>query len=99
VIRDSIKWKDSHTCLRRVGIQVIWLPCCREGVIGARILFLVLRNGGLELLLPDITPGAHSVADDLDVELRHLAKCRFKHAKEKKDNMFKELKEGERFQW
>jgi hypothetical protein len=81
-----------HTCLRRVRIQIIWLPCCREGVIGARILLLVLRNGRLQLLLPDIAPGAHSVADDLDVELRHPAESRFKHAKGKKDYMFKELR-------
>jgi hypothetical protein len=53
---------------------------------------LVLRNGRFKLLLSDITPRAHRVADDLDIELRHLAKRRFKHAKEKKDNMCMRIK-------
>lgn len=47
----------------------------------------VLSNGCFKLLLPDIAPGANRVTDDLDIELRHFAKCGFKHAKGEKDNM------------
>jgi hypothetical protein len=73
------------TCLGRVRVQVIGLPCCRKSIIGAWVPLLVLRNGHFKPLLPNIAPGAHSVADDLDIELCHLPKRRFKHAKEKKD--------------
>lgn len=72
------------TCLGRVRVQVIGLPCCRKSIIGVRIPLLVLGNGRLKFLLPNIAPGAHSVADNLNIELRHLAKRRFKHAKGKK---------------
>jgi hypothetical protein len=53
--------------------------------------FLVLSNGCLKLLLPDIAPWANSVANDLDIELHHFAKCWFKHAKEMKDKMCRRI--------
>jgi hypothetical protein len=58
--------------------------------------FLVLSNRCLELLLPDIAPGANSVADDFDIELRHSSNCGFKHAKERKDKMCRQALEKER---
>jgi hypothetical protein len=43
------------------------------------VLRLVSRNGFLELLLADIAPGTHSVADYLDVELGHGAERGTEH--------------------
>jgi hypothetical protein len=98
VIRDVAiqRVNEKLACLWRVRIQVIGFPCGRKSIIGAWVPLLVLRNGCLQLLLPNIAPGAHRVADNFDIKLRHVAKCRFKHARKERHYVQKIERERER---
>ena len=65
--------------LRRIWDQIIRLPSCRKGITRLRIAFLISLYGFIHLLFTNIAPWADSVADDLDIEVRHLAKTGAEH--------------------
>lgn len=41
--------------------------------------FLVRLDSFIQLLLPNVAPGTHSVADDFNIEVGHIAKGRSEH--------------------
>jgi hypothetical protein len=87
---------EKLTILWGVWVQIVRLPCRREGIIGVWMPFTVLGNGFLELLFPNITPRADSITNDFDIELRHLAQGRSQHAPEETIGKYTERKKRRR---
>lgn len=54
-----------------VRVQVEGRPGCGEGV--GRVRLLVLGYGQVEAVLAHVAPGAHGIADDLNVVVGHFA--------------------------
>jgi hypothetical protein len=65
-----------RTCFGRVRVEVEGHPGGGELVVGARVQLLVGADGLVELLLADVTPGAHGIADRDDLERGHGTRYR-----------------------
>jgi hypothetical protein len=82
--------------LGRIWIEVKRFPGRGEGVVRVWVALLVLRDRLFELFLPNITPGAHSIANNLDIELRHLIKSWSEHSMSHSKKKLSEYAQGEK---